>query len=360
MTRRTRGAAFALGVLVILLSGRPISANSFALALFEQYLESLRQQVGIPGLSAAIVQDETIVWERGFGFQDVESSVRATPDTPYLIGGLTEALGAVVVLSYAERGRVDLNAPINEYVPSFPDSGALVADVLAHTSERSGASGFHYNPSRFAMLTGVVEGASRQQFRKTLSDIVLNRLAMRDTVPGRDVVTNSAASDLFDDATRGHYASILQRLARGYRVDRNGRATRTEVSEAGVDAADGLVSTVRDLARFDTALSQSARDDHFLLQRETTLLSWTNVASASGASAPTGLGWFVQNYNGERVVWHFGLVPNAYSAMIVKLPSRNLTLILLANSDGLAEPFDLQDGDVTASFFARLFLRIFL
>ena len=209
------------------------------------------------------------------------------------------------------------------------------------------------------MLSGVVERASREQFRKTLATVVLDRLAMNDSVPGRDLVTNAIAAAPFDEDQRGRYESVLRRLAPGYRVDRNGKAARTDVPNGGIDAADGLVSTVRDLARFDTALTQSARDHHFLLQRETTLLAWTNVTTPGGA-APTGLGWFVQNYNGERLVWQFGLIPGAYSAMIVKVPARDLTLILLANSDGLAEPFALHEGDVTASFFARLFLRIFL
>ena len=75
---------------------------------------------------------------------------------------------------------------------------------------------------------------------------------------------------------------------------------------------------------------------------------------------PMGLGWFVQRYNDEPVVWHFGLVANGYSSMILKLPNRHLTLILLANSDGLTAPFQLASGDVTKSLFATLFLRLFV
>jgi hypothetical protein len=71
-----------------------------------------------------------------------------------------------------------------------------------------------------------------------------------------------------------------------------------------------------------------------------------------------GLGWFVQSYKGEPVVWHFGNLPNAYSSLIVKLPLRKMTLILLANSDGLSAPFDLPQGDVTRSLFAALFLKL--
>ena len=60
----------------------------------------------------------------------------------------------------------------------------------------------------------------------------------------------------------------------------------------------------------------------------------------------------------ERVVWRFGLIPNAYSSLVVKLPARHLTFIVLANSDGLSNPFQLASGDVTRSLFAMLFLRL--
>jgi CubicO group peptidase (beta-lactamase class C family) len=82
---------------------------------------------------------------------------------------------------------------------------------------------------------------------------------------------------------------------------------------------------------------------------------WSNQAGM-----PTGLGWFVQNYNGQKIVWQFGNTPGAYSSLILKVPDRHLTLILLANSDGLSAPFSLQDGDVTSSLFARTFLRLFI
>jgi len=75
-------------------------------------------------------------------------------------------------------------------------------------------------------------------------------------------------------------------------------------------------------------------------------------------SSPRGLGWFVQSYKGERLVWHFGYVQNAYSSLILKVPARGVTFILLANGDGLSAPFQLQSGDVTRSLFASLFLRL--
>jgi len=71
-----------------------------------------------------------------------------------------------------------------------------------------------------------------------------------------------------------------------------------------------------------------------------------------------GLGWFVQNVDGLQLVWHFGLVKDAWSSLILKVPNRDLTFILLANSDGLSAPFGLDSADVTTSLFAKLFLKM--
>jgi len=67
----------------------------------------------------------------------------------------------------------------------------------------------------------------------------------------------------------------------------------------------------------------------------------------------------VQTLNGERIVWQFGVGENASSSIVITLPRRGLTLILLANSHGLVRPFPLAEGEVSVSPFARLFLSLF-
>ena len=114
------------------------------------------------------------------------------------------------------------------------------------------------------------------------------------------------------------------------------------------------MSTVRDLARFDDAL-----DDGILLKEDTLQVAWRNVIGKDGLPLPTGLGWFVHPYRNQPIVWHFGYVPNAYSSLIIKVPNKRLTLILLANSDGLVAPYQLPLGDVSKSVFGNLFLRFF-
>jgi CubicO group peptidase (beta-lactamase class C family) len=352
MGRVLRVAIVALCVTVALQRGA--IAQNLAFVFFERYLEPLRVAAGIPGLSAAIVQDGDVVWESALGHADLESNIRTRADTPYDIGDLTQVFTTILLAKCAERGAVQPEHSIRRWVPAAPDPPATIRQILGHASGASG--GYKYDPGRFALLTSVVESCMNKGYRQALADEVLDQLGMRDTVPGRDLASLPILDGnrpTFDQSDRDRYAAVLQRLATPYKVDRRGRATRAEPPPPTIDASHGLIATVRDLARFDRAL------DDDLVRADMRAQIWTSGA-ANGVTLPTGMGWFIQTYEGHRLVWHFGLVRDAYSALILKVPARRLTLILLANSDGLSAPFALENGDVTTSLFARTFLRVFL
>jgi CubicO group peptidase (beta-lactamase class C family) len=330
------------------------STSPLGTSPFESYVELLRQQAGIPSISAAIVHNGEIVWERGFGFQNVEARIRATPDTPYPIAGLTQTLAATLVLECVEQRGVYLDDPASEYGVSLPEAAATVRQILNHTSAAPPGAIFQFDPDRFGQLSRVVESCVAQPYRKTVAVQLLERLAMKDSVPGRDVQEDTVVTQaLFALSVQQRYKDVLERMALPYKVDKKGRSSRSEIPIESMTAATGIVSTVRDLARFDAAL-----DSALLLREETLTAAWTNAVGRDRI-LPTGLGWFVQRYNGEPIVWQFGVMTNGYSSLILKIPARRLTLILLANSDGLCSSFDLPSGDVTKSLFALLFLRLF-
>ncbi len=330
------------------------SAQPAPQTLFERYFEALRLQAGIPGLSVAIVQDGRTVWEGGFGYRDVENRLPAFADTPYQVADLTQTIAASLLLRCAERGLLDLTAPMSDWTTLVPEERAEVRHVLAHASEGTPGSAFKYAPARFAALTPVLEACGKDAYRRQVAREVFERFGMLDSVPGIDLATPDATvRALFGPDDLERYEIALRRLALPYKADKNGKPVRSEYPVPAVDAATGLVSTARDLARFDAALTTGD-----LVSLDTLAVAWTNVVSAGGQALPTGLGWFVQAYNGERVVWHFGSSPGAGSALMLHVPARRLTLVLLANSDGLATA--LAEGDVTVSPFARLFLRLFL
>ena len=348
---RPRVLALIVAVTAVLPHGDSVRAQNLPFLLFERYLDPVRISAGIPGLSAAIVQDGRILWERGLGLRDIEGNFEATPATPYLIGDLTQAITGTLVLHCAQRGALRLDEPIGRWAPGAPAPNTTLLQLLTHSS--SGGNGFRYEPARFALLARPVEECFDQPFRRLIAYHVFQQLNMLTAMPGYDI--NSVPLELrqlFDDSLMERYASLRTQVATPYRVDRRAKATRNEIPVSGVDGANGLVASARDLADFDRGLLIHLRPD-------TLDSAWVNTTH-NGQPTPFGRGWFVQTYNGEKLVWHFGYVPDAYSALILKVPARRLTLVLLANSDGLSAPFALHEGDVTSSLFARTFLRLFL
>lgn len=321
-------------------------AQSLPVGLFERFLENLRQQSGIPGLSGVILQNRRVVWEAGLGHREVDGFRAATADTPYPLLDLSQTVSATALLQQCvEMRHLELSDKVTRWLSQFTESDTTVAQLLAHSLP---GSGFRYDPSRYESVGSVVAQCTSTSFARVISENILDRLGMSETVPGHDLGDNRR---FFSSSAIQRYEAVLERVAVPYRVDSNGRPTRSSYSRPPLTASTGLVSTVRDLARFDAALDE----DGVLLRASTRQAAWEPVGSQ-----PTGLGWFVQRYNGERIVWHFGLARDAYSALYIKIPGRSLTLILLANSDHLAAPYNLSNGDVTTSLLAQTFLRLFI
>jgi len=347
------GLVFVLAATEIIGQQPPVFTPFGALPVLDAYLESLRQQADIPGMSAAVARDGVVIWEKGYGFQNVSSHLRATPDTPYLVGDLSGTLAAAMILACVEQRRLYLDDPIRKYGAQLPGADVTIRDLLSHTTPGA-EEPFAYSPERYGQLTTVMEACEPRSFRKSVAQL-LDSNAMRDSVPGTDLWHSDTVlrEGEFEGQDVARYRQVLERMAVPYRVDSRGRAERTELPPTPMSASGGLVSTVRDLARLDATLDSSV-----FLRQETLDEAWNPRVTTRGFVSPMGLGWFVQSHRGERVVWHFGLIGNASSSLVVKLPDRKLTFILLANSDGLSAPFELPSGNVTRSLFATLFLKL--
>lgn len=325
------------------------SAQSLTYELFARTLESLRIEAGIPAISAVIVQDGKIAWTTGLGRQDVDGNLAARPDTPYAIGALAQTLGSTLLLrKCVDQSYLETTDRVVRWTPGYSDSETTVGELLSHTApDRT----FRYAPSRLSVLTGVIQECAGVKYSQLLGHELFDLLAMINSVPGQTL--NQPSGDdaaMFEAAKLARYNDILRQVAIPYRVI-NRRPTRNaELTPARLDFAQGVVSSALDLAQFDIAF-----DNGFLAPA-----TRVQALSRAFANGKTGLGWFVQAYNGQPIAWQFGVVENAYSSLIVKIPNRKLTLIMLANSDGLSAPFGLEAGDVTTSIFARSFLGIFL
>jgi len=365
---------------------------------FEQDIERLRKEWKIPGMSIAVLHNQEVELARGFGFAGLENKVPATENTPYNLASCTKPIAAVVLMQFVEEGRLDLDSPIedileNTLIPiryrgqeirGYASFYELLTDIiddasnplssefrstygnynldtelitvrhhLTHTSEGVPGETYRYSGDLYSFLSFVVNELSGKRFDEALVERVTSPLGMVNTVPN------------INDSKRD---SILANRSKYYRVGQDGEFVEAQENrpvkwpdifeELGleiepsflINAGAGMVSTVVDMAKFDAAL-----DRNILLSEEYKNLMFTASVSNSGERLPYGLGWFVQEIHGKKVVWHFGYA-GIHSSLIMKVPEEEKTLILLANSGGASEKFNLGAGDVLSSPFALAFL----
>jgi CubicO group peptidase (beta-lactamase class C family) len=329
------------------------AADDLVQSRFSEYLDALRVQAGIPGLAAAIVGPTDVTWEAAFGQQDVDRNVVARLNTPFQLDGTTQTFVGALAVRCASDGWLSLGDKVSKFAPTSPDASATIGQLLTHTSLSAKGLTFSYRPDRLAPVAAAIAGCTDSSFRWGVAALA-DKMAMVDSVPGTDVARLTAPAEAFTASALQRYSSVLGRLATPYAVN-GSRATASSYVANTLTPASGMISTVRDLEQFDLSLKSG-----FVLRPEWRTFAWTPPNDALGNPLPHAYGWFVQNYNGGRIVWQFGVSDNASSSMILMLPQRGLTLILLANSSGLARPFDLSAGDITVSPFARLFLSVFV
>ena len=144
-----------------------------------------------------------------------------------------------------------------------------------------------------------------------------------------------------------------EQLARPYDLDADGQIVRGQYPSFFSPSA-GMISSVEDLARFDIALDQGR-----LISEATRERAFTPFRSTAGEPLPYGLGWFTQQHEGVRLIWHGGEW-TCVSALYLKVPDQDLTLIILANARAMSQAFVMEQPDVLHSGPGLAFLRLFV
>jgi CubicO group peptidase (beta-lactamase class C family) len=324
---------------------------------FEQQVEAHRNALGLPGLSVAVLQDGEVLTARGFGYADVDKRIPASADTLYHLASITKTFAAILVWQLVEQGKLSLDEPVSKYAPEIKDDRIRIRHLLSHTSDSTPpGESFSYNPEKFEHLRKVLETSTGKPVRQLFVEGFLDPLAMRDSVPSHDVADDDTTHAVLGRDNLVRYRANLARFAQPYAHygDREVVFSGYPPREFWVSA--GLLSTVLDMAKYDKAV-----DGHALLKADTLAQAWQPVRSSAGKPLEFGTGWYVTDYRGERLVWHYGHWGTGFSTLWLKVPARRLTLIALANSEGLSDhPYKLGNGDVTNSVFACSFLNTFI
>jgi len=303
----------------------------------------------IPGFALAVAVDGRIVWSEAFGYADLEAQRPATAATQFRIGSVSKPLTATAIAQLFEIGKLDLDAPVQRYVPTFPEKGAPITTRLAgghlaglrhyqgdefalnrrFATVTEGLSIFKddpllsppgtrysYSTYGFNLLSAVVEGASGEAFLAYMSRHVFKPLRMTATAPDKN-------DSLIPDRTR-----FYDRRAEG------GYSPSATVDNSYKWAGGGFLSTAEDLVRFGSALLGPG-----FLKNATLELLFTPQHTAAGDATPYGIGWFVAKDSlGHRYVYHGGGSVGGTTAFGVDRDSRVVFALVTNLSDARLGP----------------------
>ncbi|MGE0442227.1 MAG: serine hydrolase domain-containing protein [Gemmatimonadales bacterium] len=320
-------------------------ADQAAIARARTFIRDTMTALGAPGAGVTVMRAGRVIWSEGFGFADLEQGVPVTPLTRFRVGSVSKSLTSAAVGLLVESGRLDLDAPIQRYVPSFPVkrwpiTTRLVAGHLAGIRHYRGenemvvhrtypdvttaldifaadsllfepGTRFSYSSFGYNLLSAVVERAAGEPFLQFMERRVFDAVGLRHTTPD-------------------HVDSIVPHRARWYtRGPRGGGIVNAPATDNSYKwAGGGFLSTTEDLVTFGDALLHGR-----LLKPETVRLLWTSQQLRDGKASGYGIGWFTRkDEQGRLVVFHSGGSVGG-TAMLMIYPDQDLIIAVLVNSD---------------------------
>ncbi|HEX6588785.1 MAG TPA: serine hydrolase domain-containing protein [Longimicrobiales bacterium] len=343
-----------IGLLFLLLGALPSASTGqlspAAADRIDRLAAGARERLDLPGLSVAVVVDGQLAHERGFGLADVEQGVTASAATVYPIASITKSVTAVAAFQLVDEGRLELDAPVQRWVPSFPEASApmTMRHLLWHTSgirhyrteandDAEYANRTHY-PSleaavgafaRDSLMHPPGAGVTYSSFAYTLAGRVLEVAAGASFM---EVVQSRILEPAAMRHTRAHDPrAIVPLRARGYvRVD--GELRNAEfVDPSNRLPGGGLLSTVGDLARFASALMDGR------LLSPAAFDAMTDSLRIGGGAHPLAAGWAIGtgNWLPERapfanVLWNGGNIHGATSVLYL-VPERRFAVVVATN-----------------------------
>lgn len=320
------------------------------LARVESLIQTQMTQSKIPALSLAVVSDDQVRYARGFGIADLEQSSKAKSTSVYRLGSLSKTLTAVAVMQLAERGKLDLDAPVQKYCPAFPEKPWPISarQLLAHLAgvrdynnqkfleeyfstrhynsivealdifkndpllQEPGVK-YSYSTYGYSVLGCVIEGASALSYEEYMRENIFKPNGMGQT--GIDEINR-----------------LIADRARGYRLSQKGEILNTSLADTSNKIpGGGLVSTVEDIARFAIALRTGK-----LVGAATVDQMWTAQKTKDGKAFPYGLGWRIAERNGTKEVFHGGAAAG-FSTFLYLLPEKRIAIVLMANLELLGQ-----------------------
>lgn len=321
-----------------------------AVQALDRFLTREVADKALPALSIALVEDQRIVWAKGYGFADPEAKRPATADTVYRVGSVSKLFTDIAVMQLVAAGRLDLDAPVTKYLPDFKplnryDKAITLRMLMAHRSGlvREPPVGNYFDPSvsdltrtvRSLNQTELVyEPGTRTKYSNAGIAVVGRVLEEVTGQPFARAVYNRVLDPLhMRHSAFAESPELTQQMARGLMVTYHGRAFPAPTFPLGMAPAGSLFSSANDLARFLMALFAGGHGPGGpVLDAKALEQMFTPQFVPKGEKTGFGLGFHVSELDGRRRVGHGGAI-YGFATELAALPDEKLGVVVITSRD---------------------------
>jgi serine beta-lactamase-like protein LACTB len=303
----------------------------------------------VPGLSVGVVENGEYEWASGFGVADAENNVPASEHTLFRLASISKSLTATAAMELQERGKLDLDAPVQKYCPAFPQKQGTITTrmVMSHLAGIRHYKGgpddleigntkhfdnpiqagldffknepllsepgktFHYSTQGYTLVGCVIEGASGGKYADFVRQNIFVPAGMEHT----------QVDDRF---------AIIPYRTRFYQKTESGAAQNADFLDSSYKIpGGGWISSAEDMARFEVAILNDK-----LIKRSTRDLMWTPGKPSDGTKIGYALGWGNEDFDGVAAVGHTGGQQGTSTAAFLA-PGERAGVVVLANMEGV-------------------------
>lgn len=335
------------------------NAYQKAIRLAQRYVDSLRNKQDIPGISVCVGNPQNIIWAQGFGYADLENRQPVTMASKFRLGSVSKSLTSLAIGRLVEDGRLDLDAPVQQYVPTFPpkkypftarqlathtagirhyrDDDPLACPTRYVDVETGLAifkadsllfppgTAYSYSTYGYSLLSAVIEGASQTDYLNFMQQAVFTPLGMTST-----------GADYSD--------SLVNNRVRFYE-HRKGRLVNAALVDNSYKwAGGGLLSTPVDLVKVGCELLSPT-----ILRPQTAALLVSPQRLLDGANTNYGLGWRMGRDTQNRPIIHHGGSIDGGRTFLLVYPDQQLVVAITANMSGVS--INLPEVETIAHYF---------
>jgi CubicO group peptidase (beta-lactamase class C family) len=318
----------------------------------------------VPGLSLSIVEGNELVFERGFGYRNIEQTLPMTENTLVGIGSVTKSFTAIAILQLQEKGLLNIEDPIVKYFPWFPqnpDNSIKIKHMLSHSTgipaldgamipylhnekrhieftpmvsrqdlewwiknggkERMFEPGeeFFYNNDMYILLQYLIEDLTGIKFTEYMKQNVLDPIGMTRTCYTQEDVKNDSLKD----------------VSTGYKIKEKKVIPIQHFFTEFLYGGGGILSSAHEMAKYIQTILQKGRfGDSRLLKSETAELLWTPVVKNCPYTYKSlgnyCLGWTIEQKFGTTLIKHGGGLSSS-TTMLAVLPDKNIGVFAIEN-----------------------------